>query len=257
MTRNHWLMLVIWKGGLAARIFQIESKLNDISRNMGTNISESSYPFTFSDPRQTPLTPTLPVSCAPVSQHAVAPSSPDWGAMCGTHSRRQTSTSTRPICASDLPKFTLDRIIDDYFRYSHNQLYSFFHEETFRRKKADGTLPDFLLEAVIMSALRFSTDSYFDDDLFLVNKRKVTADAFARKSWTYINSRYVDGEEECTLPVVQAVTLLAIFEYIGSTPNHPIVSGRATNSMPRGQATRCMGQDRDCGTFCSGLTSYV
>ena len=134
---------------------------------------------------------------------------------------RYADSLTRTSSVSDLPKVTLDRIIDDYFRYSHNQLYSFFHEETFRRKMADGTLPDFLLEAVIVSALRFSNDQYFDNDFFFMDKRKVTADAFARKSWKQITSKYVDGEEECGVSVVQAVTLLAIFEYIGSTPNIP------------------------------------
>lgn len=77
------------------------------------------------------------------------------------------------------------------------------------------TVPEFLLSAVIMSALRFSHDQYFDSDLFFVNKRKVTADSLGRKAWKYISSKYVDGEEECTVAVVQAVTLLAIFEFIG------------------------------------------
>lgn len=79
-------------------------------------------------------------------------------------------------------------------------------------------MPEFLLEAVIISALRFSNDPYFEDDLFFVNKRKATADAFARKCWKHLSTRYVDGEEECSVSVVQAVTLLAIYEFIGPRP---------------------------------------
>jgi hypothetical protein len=66
-----------------------------------------------------------------------------------------------------------------------------------------------------MSALRFSDDQILDDGIFFPNKRKATADGLARKSWNYITSRYINGEEECSAAVVQSVTLLAIYEYIG------------------------------------------
>lgn len=114
-----------------------------------------------------------------------------------------------------LPKATLDRLTDNYFRFSHNQPYSFFHEETFRLKVSNGTIPDYLLEAVIVSSLRFSNDPYFDDDLFFTNKRKFTADAFFLKSWKTLSSRFVDGEDDYIISVVQATTLLAIYEFIG------------------------------------------
>lgn len=117
---------------------------------------------------------------------------------------------------ADLPKDTVDRLIDDYFRYSHNQPYSFFHEETFRLKVAAGTVPEYLLQAVIVSSLRFSTDQYFGDNIFFTNKRKVTADFFASNSWRVLSSRYVDGDDDCDVGVVQAITLLAIFEFVGA-----------------------------------------
>lgn len=77
-------------------------------------------------------------------------------------------------------------------------------------------MPGFLLETVVVSSLRFSNDPYFEDDLFFVNKRKVTADAFARKAWKTL-SRIVDGEDDCSVSVVQAITLLAIYEFIGTS----------------------------------------
>ncbi|KAK6371416.1 hypothetical protein LTS17_009147 [Exophiala oligosperma] len=105
---------------------------------------------------------------------------------------------SRPIIGfNDLPKDSIDRLLSDYFRYSHNQPYSFFHEETFRRKVANGTMLDNLLQAVIASSLRFSTDPYFEDNLFFTNKRKVTADIFANNSWRILSSRFVDGDDDC------------------------------------------------------------
>lgn len=68
-----------------------------------------------------------------------------------------------------------------------------------------------------MTSLRFCNDRYFDNDLFSMNKRKITADYLARRSWKYLSSNYVDGEDECTVAVVQAVTLLAIYEFVGGT----------------------------------------
>ncbi|KIW45759.1 uncharacterized protein PV06_04117 [Exophiala oligosperma] len=122
---------------------------------------------------------------------------------------------SRPtIGFNDLPKDSIDRLLSDYFRYSHNQPYSFFHEETFRRKVANGTMPDYLLQAVIASSLRFSTDPYFEDNLFFTNKRKVTADIFANNSWRILSSRFVDGDDDCNVGVVQAITLLAIYEFV-------------------------------------------
>lgn len=77
-------------------------------------------------------------------------------------------------------------------------------------------MPDYLLQAVIASSLRFSTDPYFEDNLFFTNKRKVTADIFANNSWRILSSRFVDGDDDCNVGVVQAITLLAIYEFVGA-----------------------------------------
>lgn len=117
-----------------------------------------------------------------------------------------------------IPKATFDGLINDYFQYSHSQPYSFFHESTFRTRLLNGALPDFLITVVIMTSLRFCNDRYFDNDLFSMNKRKITADYLARSCWKYLSTHYVDGEDECTVAVVQAVTLLAIYEFVGEIP---------------------------------------
>lgn len=81
---------------------------------------------------------------------------------------------------------------------------------------ADGTILDYLLQAVVVSSLRFSTDPYLEDSLFFPNKRKITADIFASNSWKSLSSRFVDGDEDCNVGVVQALTLLAIYEFVGT-----------------------------------------
>lgn len=158
---------------------------------------------------------------------------------------------------SDLPKATLGRLVDDYFRYSHNQLYSFFHEDTFRLKSANGTIPEYLLETVIVSSLRFSRDPYFEDDLFFLNKRKVTADAFARKSWNTLSSKFVDGDDDCCVEVVQAVTLLAIYEFIGLVLLDNSVDEKHADLASRRQTAKCLGQDWHRSQICSRPSSYV
>lgn len=122
---------------------------------------------------------------------------------------------TQSSSLDQIPKATFDGLINDYFQYSHNQPYSFFHEVTFRARLLNGALPDFLIGAVVLTSLRFCNDRYFDNDLFSMNKRKITADYLARRSWKYLSANYVDGEDECTVAVVQAVTLLAIYEFVG------------------------------------------
>ena len=75
------------------------------------------------------------------------------------------------------PPPVLNALLDVYFTRVHNQPYSFFHEATFRRKLAQSTLPDYLIFAVLVSALRFSTDPFFQNVLH------EAATGYARESW--------------------------------------------------------------------------
>lgn len=204
---------MLMQGELALRMAMMESKMNELIRSIESKTAGSS-----TSPPLQDLNQSLP----PV--HVENDFSGSYTPGVGTFDFEQSTCVTLSPFAvvsnyssslEDIPKATLDQLVDDYFRYSHNQLYSFFHEASFRASMAEGSLPSYLLSAVVMSALRFSNDQYFDSDLFFANKRKTTADALCRRAWKYISSTFVDGEEECTVAVVQAVTLLAIFEFIG------------------------------------------
>jgi len=101
----------------------------------------------------------------------------------------------------------LQSLIDCFFFRVHNQPYSFFNEDIFRRKLAENLLPDYLLFAVLVSALRFSNDPYFD------NERHEAATGYARESWKHLVSTWFAPECDPNIHICQAITLLSIFDY--------------------------------------------
>jgi hypothetical protein len=103
------------------------------------------------------------------------------------------------------PSFHIQSAVDDFFLHSHNQPYSFFNELNFRIRLAEGLLPDYLIFAVLATAARFSTTN--------VNKA-ATGHAGAQSSWKLI-SKHMETDEESDISIVQAATLLAIFDFTG------------------------------------------
>lgn len=93
--------------------------------------------------------------------------------------------------------------------HCQNQPYSYFHENTFRRKLAEGSLPEYLILAFLATALRFSTDPYFR------NMQAAAADAYASASWKAIVSQQLTQEDGMDLQIVQAANLLAIIDFTG------------------------------------------
>lgn len=99
-------------------------------------------------------------------------------------------------------------VIDDFFKYSHNQPYSFFHEANFRATFLHGMLPEYLLLAVLASGLRFSNNLFFD------GKQRNAARTYADKAWSLIIGQcFSDDNPDHRL--VQAITLLSIFDFVG------------------------------------------
>ncbi|KIW91028.1 uncharacterized protein Z519_07922 [Cladophialophora bantiana CBS 173.52] len=113
-----------------------------------------------------------------------------------------------------LPVSVLESTIDAYFKYCHNQPYSFFHEANFRQKYSDGTVPDHLLFAILANAVRFSTESFFGDKIFDF------AVAFANQSWKSIVSTCFAANQSADLHTVQTVTLLSIFDFTAGRSRH-------------------------------------
>lgn len=99
--------------------------------------------------------------------------------------------------------------MDDYFRYSHNQPYSFFHNNSFRLKLEKEQLPRHLLLSVLASSVRFSTDPFF------AKNRDPVAESYAMRAWRSIVSEWLADGREGDVTLVQSMTLLAIFDFTG------------------------------------------
>lgn len=111
------------------------------------------------------------------------------------------------ICSVPLPVF-LD-LVDEYFIHCHNQPYSFFHEANFRQSLAEQRLPRYLLYAMMASAVRFSSNDFFED-------KDEAAEVFAIKSWDCFVPSSIARRGVGDLNSVQAIALLAIYDLTGS-----------------------------------------
>lgn len=105
-------------------------------------------------------------------------------------------------------------LIDLYFARVQNQPYSFFHEAKFRRSFATGQVPNYVIFAMLASALRFSTDDYYQ------SRHQEAIVVYASVSWTHIVKVWFAAESEPDLQICQAVTLLSIIDFTGMS--HPI-----------------------------------
>ncbi|RQM05807.1 hypothetical protein DH86_00002117, partial [Scytalidium sp. 3C] len=97
--------------------------------------------------------------------------------------------------------------VDDFFEHSHNQPYSFFHEETFRSRLEQNLVPEHLLLAVLAAAARFAKG-----EANRISAGRVWAD----RSWDLVLKR-LDSDEEIDVSVVQAAALSAIYDFAART----------------------------------------
>ena len=103
-------------------------------------------------------------------------------------------------------------LVDVYFSRVHNQPYSFFHEQNFRRRLSENALPNYLVFAILASALRFSDDPFFDGAVH------EAATFYARQSWKHIVMEWFATESDPDLFICQAITLLSIIDFTGKKP---------------------------------------
>lgn len=110
-----------------------------------------------------------------------------------------------------IPNHVTRAVFRDYFKFAHNQPYSFFHESNFWDKLETGLLPDHLLLAVLSHALRFSGDQFFKD------RTRSTSMLFANMSWKSIVHLYFQERADADLAAVQTITLLSIYDFTGKS----------------------------------------
>lgn len=103
-------------------------------------------------------------------------------------------------------------LIDSYFRFFHNQPYSFFDEQHFRQQFGAGKLPPALQYAVYAIAYRFVHNSVID-------RNPAQGQSYADMGWAAAMTECFNSEKGPDLVGVQALTLLAIFDFTGNSPN--------------------------------------
>lgn len=112
-----------------------------------------------------------------------------------------------PSTLSEIPKHVSTGLTDTYFRFCHNQPYSYFHEGRFRGKLTREVLPNHLILAVFATALRFSTDPFFGGNQNQISK------TYAYLAWASLVGDWDELHESPKLEVVQTMALLVVFDF--------------------------------------------
>lgn len=110
--------------------------------------------------------------------------------------------------ASLLDTGTLQSLADTYFRYCHQQPYSYFHEETFRRDLESRSLPSYLLLAFAATAVRFSSDRCF------TGRQVEATDWYSRMAWSEIVEQSFSDAHSLNIRTVQAANMLGVADYV-------------------------------------------
>lgn len=128
------------------------------------------------------------------------------------HATSASAVQPGGFSSSDLTSLLTAEILrslaDVYFSRCHRQLYSYFHEESFRKHLEDTTLPSYLLFTFVATAVRFS-----DEPCFASRQAEFT-DAYARLAWSELMKEAFSEMHSMNLQMVQAASMLGIIDYI-------------------------------------------
>lgn len=116
-----------------------------------------------------------------------------------------------PTVSISSPPSTLpdpETIINNYFQFFHDQPYSFFNEDYFRQQFRAGLLPTAVQYAVFAIAFRFSIQSN-------INANPGQGQRYADMAWSAAMAQCFGNEEGPDYRMVQALTLLAIYDFTG------------------------------------------
>ena len=102
---------------------------------------------------------------------------------------------------------------DVYFSSCQNQPYCYFHEETFRRRLGEGTLPTYLLLTFMATSARYSFDEFFEGRQF------EAMDVYARAAWRDILKSAFSSDLDMDLYTVAATNMLAVVDFTGINLN--------------------------------------
>lgn len=103
---------------------------------------------------------------------------------------------------------TLKSLADVYFACCHHQLYSYFHEETFRQNLENALLPPYLLLTFVATAVRFSKEPCF------VGRQAECTDTYAKLAWSELMEEAFSDTHSMNVGMVQAASMLGFIDYI-------------------------------------------
>lgn len=105
------------------------------------------------------------------------------------------------------PPHVVTSTINLYFELCHDQPYCFFHEQTFRHQLTSNQLPHYLIFAVLAISLRFSPDPFYSSNPHMAAK-------YASNAWKEVERQCFDDEDGMDYRLVQAATLLALWDFL-------------------------------------------
>ena len=103
-------------------------------------------------------------------------------------------------------------IMDNFFKYCHNQPYSYFRERTFRRQHSDRKLPVYLLYAFAATAIRFSPQFFTGSD------RHKLVQPYCDLAWTQLTQYAFHPTSELDITLVQTSSLLSVIDFVRRLP---------------------------------------
>lgn len=101
-----------------------------------------------------------------------------------------------------------ETMINNYFQFFHDQPYSFFNEDHLRQQFRAGLLPTAVQYALFAIAFRFSIQSN-------IHANPGQAQHYADMAWSAAMAQCFGNEEGPDYRMVQALTLLAIYDFTG------------------------------------------
>lgn len=178
---------------LAARVALLESKLYLLGDESVSNPVDTSFHNTHYHPRG--------LLFAGHGNNLVNAQNLDPGAI-------ETNQGVYQGDFSNLPaRTTLLSLIDVYFACCHNQPYAYFHEQTFRHRFEEGTLPEYLLYAFAATACRFSEHEFYQ------NRQAEAISAYTKISWAQIFEHSFSYNDSLDFYMVQATNMLAVIDF--------------------------------------------
>ncbi|KAJ4983153.1 hypothetical protein SVAN01_11337 [Stagonosporopsis vannaccii] len=114
--------------------------------------------------------------------------------------------------ASLLDDYTLQSLIDVYFRRCHQHPYTYFHEATFRQNLDIRSLPSYLTFAIAAIAVSYSNEPCF------VGCQNEAMNSYSRLAWSQIMEQSFSDEHGPSIHTVQAANMLGIVDYVAGRP---------------------------------------